>query len=88
MALSQATIDIVKATAPVVGENAEKITTTFYKIMFDRYPMVKEFFNQSHQREGLQQKALANAVVAYALNIENLGALGGAVDETLRHTLE
>ena len=87
MALSQATIDIVKATAPVVGENAEKITTTFYKIiMFDRYPPVKEFFNQSHQREGLQQKALANAVVAYALNIENLGALGGAVDEiTERH---
>ena len=86
MALSQATIDVVKATAPVVGENAEKITTTFYKIMFDRYPMVKEFFNQSHQREGLQQKALANAVVAYALNIENLGALGGAVDEiTERH---
>jgi nitric oxide dioxygenase len=80
MALSQATIDIVKATAPVVGENAEKITNRFYPIMFERYPMVKEFFNQSHQREGLQQKALANAVVAYALNIDNLGALGGAVE--------
>lgn len=86
MALSQETIDIVKATAPVVGENAEKITSRFYPIMFERYPMVKEFFNQSHQREGLQQKALANAVVAYALNIENLGALGGAVEGiTERH---
>ena len=47
MALSQTTIDIVKATTPVVGANAEKITTTFYKIMFERYPMVKEFFNQT-----------------------------------------
>ncbi|EDM28195.1 flavohemoglobin [Lentisphaera araneosa HTCC2155] len=86
MALSQETIDIVKATAPVVGENAEKITSRFYPIMFERYPMVKEFFNQSHQRDGLQQKALAGAVVAYALNIDNLGALGGAVEGiTERH---
>ncbi|WDE98384.1 NO-inducible flavohemoprotein [Lentisphaera profundi] len=86
MALSQTTIDIVKATTPVVGANAEKITTTFYKIMFERYPMVKEFFNQTHQKAGKQQQALANAVVAYAMNIENLGALAGAVDGiTERH---
>ena len=31
------------------------------------------------QTQGFQQQALADAVVAYATNIDNLGALEGAV---------
>lgn len=81
MQLSEKTIEIVKATAPLVGENAVKITSTFYPILFEDYPETKVMFNQSHQRDGGQPKALAAAVVAYALNIDNLGALGGAVEE-------
>ncbi|MCH2176671.1 MAG: NO-inducible flavohemoprotein [Lentisphaeria bacterium] len=84
--LSDKTIEIVKATAPVVAEHAEEITKTFYPILFTDYPETKEFFNHSHQAAGTQQKALASAVVAYASNIDNLGALGAAVEGiTERH---
>ena len=36
------------------------------------------------QLQGFQQQALADAVVAYALNIDNLGALEGAVKQVTK----
>lgn len=77
--MSQATIDIVKATAPVVAPKAQAITGTFYKTMFQNNPEALVFFNKTNQLKGAQSGALADAVVAYALNIENLGVLGPAV---------
>lgn len=74
------TIAIVKATASVVAQHAEAITTRFYTLMFEGNPEVKGFFNQAHQHTGGQQKALAGAICAYAANIDNLGALGPAVE--------
>ena len=44
-------------------------TPSFYKCLFFK------------QLQGFQQQALADAVVAYALNIDNLGALEGAVKQ-------
>lgn len=73
-------IAIVKATAPVVAQHAERITNVFYPLMFERYPEVRQVFNQAHQHGGTQPRALANAIVAYASNIENLDALRGAVE--------
>lgn len=78
--LSEKTIQIVKATAPAVAEHAEAITRRFYSLMFVGNPEVKAFFNQAHQHSGGQQKALAGAICAYAANIDNLGALGPAVE--------
>lgn len=78
--LSQKTIDTVKATAPAVAAHAEAITRNFYERMFREDPQVKVFFNQAHQHTGGQQKALAGAICAYAANIDNLGALGPAVE--------
>jgi nitric oxide dioxygenase len=78
--LSERTIQIVKATAPAVAANAEAITTRFYTLMFAGNPEVKVFFNQAHQHSGGQQRALAGAICAYAVNIDNLGALGPAVE--------
>jgi len=78
--LSENTIAIVKATAPVVAANAEQITRHFYQLMFTGDPQVKAFFNGAHQHSGGQQKALAGAICAYAANIDNLGALGPAVE--------
>ena len=78
--LSQRTIDIVKATAPVLEEHGETLTQHFYKRMFAHNPEVAPFFNPAHQRAGSQQKALAAAICAYAANIENLEVLGGAVE--------
>jgi nitric oxide dioxygenase len=78
--LSERTIQIVKATAPAVAANAEAITRRFYTLMFAGNPEVQRFFNQSHQHSGGQQRALAGAICAYAANIDNLGALGPAVE--------
>ena len=80
MALSAKTIEIVKATAPVVGEHALEITQTFYPILFADFPETKAMFNQSHQKSSAQPRALADAIVAYALNIDKLENLGGAVE--------
>lgn len=78
--LSESSIRIVKATAPVVAENAETITRRFYELMFEGNPEVRRFFNQAHQHAGTQQRALAGAICAYAANIDNLEALGPAVE--------
>lgn len=78
--LSPETIAIVKATAPVVAEHAETITRRFYTLMFAGNPEVLAYFNPAHQFAGTQQRALAGAVCAYAANIDNLGALGPAVE--------
>lgn len=74
------TIEIVKATAPVVGAHATEITSVFYKTMFANSPEAKRFFNVANQNAGRQPQALANAIVAYATNIDNLGVLGDAVE--------
>lgn len=78
--LSEHTINIIKSTAPILQEHGETLTRHFYKRMFAHNPEVVPFFNQANQAAGAQQKALAGAICAYALNIENLGALGGAVE--------
>jgi len=64
---------------PAVKAHAVDITGVFYPLMFDRYPQVKAYFNQAHQAQGTQRQALANAVVAYASNLDRLEVLGDAV---------
>jgi nitric oxide dioxygenase len=78
--LSEKTIEIVKAITPLVAANAETITRRLYELMFEGNPEVKAFFNQAHQHSGGQQKALAGAICAYFSNIDNLAALGPAVE--------
>lgn len=78
--LSQQTIDIVKSTAPILDEHGETLTKHFYKRMFSHNPEVAPFFNPANQAGGTQQRALAAAICAYAANIDNLEALGGAVE--------
>ncbi len=78
--LSQIHIDIVKATAPLVEQHARQITEHFYPLMFERYPLVKDYFNLTHQNSGTQRQALANAVVAYAKHIDRLQVITPAVE--------
>ncbi|WP_417849468.1 NO-inducible flavohemoprotein [Thalassoglobus sp.] len=78
--LSEKTVQIVKEITPVVAANSEVITTRFYERMFKGNPEVKAFFNQAHQHSGGQQRALAGAICAYFSNIDNLEALGPAVE--------
>ena len=78
--LSEETIQTVKATAPAVALHAEAITRRFYSLMFAGNPEVQAYFNPAHQHSGGQQRALAGAICAYAANIDNLSALGPAVE--------
>ncbi len=77
--LSQQSKDIIAATLPAVKDNAAAITGVFYPLMFERYPETRAYFNEAHQAQGTQPQALANAVVAYASNLDRLEALGDAV---------
>lgn len=78
MSLSPKTVEIVKATASAVKENSEAITTRMYEILFADFPETKALF--ANAADG-QHKRLAAAVAAYAANIDNLGALSGAVEQ-------
>lgn len=77
---SPETIAVIKATVPVLVEHGETLTRHFYKRMFAGDPEVLALFNPAHQHAGTQQRALAAAICAYAQNIENPAALGGAVE--------
>lgn len=77
MSLSQSTIETVKATAPVVAENADRITTRMYEILFSEYPATKVLFANAAPD---QHKKLAAAVGAYAANIDNLDVLSPALE--------
>lgn len=78
--LSEKTISIVKSTAPILEEHGETLTKHFYKRMFEHNPEVKPYFNPANQFAGLQQRALAGAICAYAANIDNLEVLDSAVE--------
>lgn len=78
--LNPRTIEIVKATAPILEQHGEALTRHFYKRMFSQNPEVAPLFNPTNQAAGTQQKALAAAICAYAANIDNLEVLGGAVE--------
>lgn len=77
--LSQDKIDIIKETVPVLKENGVEITSTFYKIMFEKYPQARSMFNMDKQKSGEQPKASAMTILADAQNIDNLEVLLPAI---------
>ncbi|KAK3388685.1 globin-like protein [Sordaria brevicollis] len=79
MTLTDAQISIVKATAPVLKQHGEAITTVFYHNLITENPSLKNIFSLTSQSTGAQPRALAHAVLAYATYIDNLPALSHAV---------
>lgn len=78
--LSDSTIHLVKATVPALQDHGLAITKRMYERMFQNEE-IRDLFNQSHHGEtGSQPRALAGAILAYAQNIDNLGALAPAVE--------
>lgn len=78
--LSARTIEIVKATVPALAEHGAAITTTMYRRLFED-EHIRALFNHSNQGEGgAQVHALAAAILGYAQNIDNLGALAPVVE--------
>lgn len=93
MEISQETSDTVKATVPALKENGIEIVTLFYDTLFKRYPDLRSQFNLDRQRKGAtvsktsttdnvpsQVNALANAVLTYASNIDNVSKIMPAVE--------
>lgn len=76
--LKQETIDIIKATVPVLEVHGETITKTFYQRLFRNHPELKNLFNQTNQKKSKQQTALANLVLQAAKYIDKLNELGDA----------
>ena len=81
---SAQTIALIKATVPVLQQHGEAITTHFYQLMLREHPELKTFFNEAHQAHGTQARALAGAVLAYAVNIDRLEALAGALPRIIQ----
>lgn len=79
--LSQATIDIIKSTVPVLEVKGTEITTVFYKNMFENHPELLNIFNHANQKRGRQQTALANTVLAAAKYIDQLETIIPVVKE-------
>lgn len=78
--LSTETVEIVKSTVPLLEEHGQAITSCFYDKLFKENPELKNVFNQVNQTRGEQPRALADAVLAYAQNIDNLSVLLPAVE--------
>lgn len=82
--VSQKTIEIVKATAPIIKEKGEEITRRMYQIVFEERPDYKRGFETTwmqHLDGGGQVRKLAAAVYAYATHIDRLDELATAVDK-------
>ena len=72
---SPETLAIVKATVPVLEEHGTAITTVFYKNMFKAHPELLDIFNETNQKLGRQQTALAMTVLAAAKHLDKLATL-------------
>lgn len=78
--LSNQTITLVKATVPALEAHGLDIVHEMYSRMFQNEE-IRDLFNQSHHGDsGSQPRALTTAILAYASNIDNLGALAPAVE--------
>ncbi|WP_137826175.1 globin domain-containing protein [Brevibacterium sp. 2SA] len=69
MELSPRSHEVVAATAGVVAEHADEITSVFYPTMFEAHPELLGIFNLANQAIGEQPKALASSVVAFAVQL-------------------
>jgi nitric oxide dioxygenase len=71
--------ELIKATIPILRSSGEDLTTYFYSRMFQHHPDLKNIFNMGNQANGRQKSALANAVLAYAENIDDPSVLIGVL---------
>jgi len=84
---SAAAMEIVKATAPALEKHGLEITTAMYARLFQN-PEIEAMFDRASQLSGEQPKRLANAILAYAKNIDKLGNLGAAVQRMVARHVE
>jgi len=59
---SPKTLEIVKATVPVLEEHGTAITTVFSKNIFEEHPELLDILNKTKQKQGRKKTALAITV--------------------------
>lgn len=74
--LSSTAIATIKETSNLVASRSEKITKHMYTILFKRFPSTKALFSNSSPDQYMK---LAEALSAYAVNIEKLERLTPAL---------
>ncbi|MDB2562268.1 globin domain-containing protein [Sulfurimonas sp.] len=75
--LSVNTVNIIKESAQLVTANALSITENLYQIVFSKHPDISTFFDDAPTN---QSSLLAEAISAYAVNIDNLMMLTPALE--------
>jgi nitric oxide dioxygenase len=70
--LTDAQRKLIKATVPVLTQRGGEITRLFYESMLEAQPDLNNIFSHSKQMTGHQADALANSILAYADNIDDL----------------
>lgn len=76
--LTDKTIELIKATLPLMQEHGEAIATKTYEILFAQYPQVKPLFAKAPPH---QPKILARSTILYAEHIDNLSAINEALNK-------
>ncbi len=84
---SAAAMEIVKSTAPALEKHGVEITTAMYARLF-RNAEIAAMFDRAAQQSGEQPRRLANAILAYAKNIDKLQNLGPAVQRMVARHVE
>ena len=74
--ISKNSMNIVKSSAVLITRNATEITQNMYKIMFEQYPKIEKLFANAPQDQYMK---LADAISAYAINIDKLHILKPAL---------
>lgn len=77
--LSADTTAIVKASAPALQQHGLVITRRMYERLFAD-PAIKSLFDQAAQVSGEQPRRLADALLAFARNVDKLDALAPAIE--------
>lgn len=78
--LSTTARPFIEATVPVLLANGEAITRHFYRRMFSHHPELKNLFNLGNQASGDQAQALAGAVYAFAVHMDQPDKIGPVLD--------
>ena len=84
---STAAMEIVKSTAPALEKRGVEITTAMYARLF-KNAEIAAMFDRAAQDSGEQPRRLANAILAYAKNIDKLQNLGPAVQRMVARHVE
>jgi nitric oxide dioxygenase len=77
--MSAETMAIVKATAPALQQHGLAITKRMYERLFVD-PAIKALFDEAAQASGEQPKRLAEAILAFARNVDKLEVLTPAIE--------